>query len=45
MTAMLSIAQKTINDPNAEVRQAKDFHAISISNAFDVYLTQGSSGR
>src|SRR6185369_5430995 len=27
-------------DENAEVRQAKGFHAISVSNAFDVYLTQ-----
>ena len=42
MTAMLSFSQKTINDANAEVRPAKDFHAISISNAFDVYLTQGN---
>ena len=35
-------AQKTINDPNAEVREAKNYHGISISNAFDVYLTQGN---
>lgn len=35
-------AQKTINDPNAEVRAASNFHGISISNAFNVYLTQGS---
>jgi hypothetical protein len=35
-------AQKTISDPNAEVRDAKDFHAIELSSAFDVYLTQGS---
>lgn len=35
-------AQKIINDPNAVQRAAKDFHAISISNAFNVYLTQGS---
>ncbi|MEO7984727.1 MAG: head GIN domain-containing protein [Bacteroidota bacterium] len=31
-----------VNDPNAEVRSAKDFHGISVSNAFDVYLTQGN---
>jgi hypothetical protein len=30
-----------ISDPNVEVREAKDFHAISVSSAFDVYLTQG----
>ena len=35
-------AQKTINDPNVEVREAKDFQAIEISSAFDVYLTQSS---
>ena len=35
-------AQKTINDPNVEVRAAKNFQAIEISNAFDVYLTQGN---
>src|SRR5258706_9391795 len=32
-------AQK-INDPNAEVREAKSFHGISVSSAFDVYLSQ-----
>ena len=35
-------AQKTINDANAEVRLAKDFHAIELSSAFDVYLTQSN---
>jgi hypothetical protein len=34
-------AQK-INDPNAEVREAKNFHAIRLSSAFDVYITQGN---
>jgi hypothetical protein len=34
-------AQPTINDPNAEVREAKNFHAISVSNAFDVFISQG----
>ncbi len=33
---------QTINDPNAEVREAKNFNAINISNAFDLYLTQGN---
>lgn len=46
LVAMLSIlvasTQHTINDPNAEVREVKSFHGISISNAFDVYLTQGN---
>lgn len=35
-------AQLTINDPNAEVREAKNFHAISVSNAFDVFISQGT---
>ena len=34
-------AQKQINDANAETREAKGFTAISVSNAFNVYLTQG----
>lgn len=35
-------AQQPISDPNAQVREAKDFHAIHLGNAFDVYLTQGT---
>ncbi len=31
-----------INDPNAELREAKNFHAISVSNAFDVFISQGN---
>lgn len=34
-------AQKVVNDPNAEVREIGSFHAISISNAFEVIITQG----
>jgi Putative auto-transporter adhesin, head GIN domain len=34
-------AQVTVNDPNAEKREAKGFNAISVSNAFDVYISQG----
>jgi hypothetical protein len=33
-------AQKTIKDANAELREAKNFHSITISDAFDVFLTQ-----
>lgn len=36
-------AQKTINDPNAEVRNVSGFHAIKISNAIDLLLTQSST--
>ena len=35
-------AQKMINDANAEQRHLNGFHAIRISNAFDVYITQGN---
>jgi hypothetical protein len=35
-------AQKTIiKDPNAEVRPAKGFHGIEVSNAINLYLSQG----
>jgi len=39
--SMLSIGQR-INDANAEIREAKNFHAIKLSNAFDVYITQSN---
>jgi hypothetical protein len=35
-------AQKTISDANAEPRNLTGFHAIKISNAFDVYITQAN---
>ncbi len=35
-------AQKTINDPNAEPRNLSGYHAIRISNAFDVYISQSN---
>jgi len=31
-----------VNDPNAEVRVAKNYHGINVSNAFDVYLSQSN---
>jgi hypothetical protein len=34
-------AQK-VNDPNAQLREAKDFHVIELSSAFDVYLSQSN---
>ena len=39
--SILSFTQQ-INDANAELREAKNFHAIKISNAFDVYITQSN---
>lgn len=37
-----SFAQKTVNDANAEQRQVSGFRAISIANAFEVFITQGN---
>jgi hypothetical protein len=39
LAGMYLSAQK-VNDPNAEVREATNFHGISVSSAFDVYLSQ-----
>ena len=36
------VAQEKMNDPNVEKRDVKSFHAIKISNAFDVYINQGN---
>lgn len=36
-------AQKTISDPNAEVRQVSSFHGIQVSNAFDVLISQSGT--
>jgi hypothetical protein len=39
----VSFAQKTINDANAEPRKVEgSFHGIKVSNAFDVYISQGN---
>ena len=35
-------AQKTVYDANAEPRTVSSFHAIQISNSFDVVITQGN---
>jgi Putative auto-transporter adhesin, head GIN domain len=42
MAATFFATAQIINDPNAKQRDAKNFHGISVSNAFDVYLTQGN---
>ena len=41
--AVLGLNGQQINDPNAQVREAKGYNAISVSSAFDVYLTQGNA--
>src|SRR6185436_20838357 len=44
MSVLLSaiLFAQTINDPNAEARTVGSFHAINVSNAFEVYITQGN---
>lgn len=42
LVSTVLFAQKTINDPNAEPRNLSGFHAIKISNAFTVYISQGN---
>jgi len=42
-SGIVSLSQKTVNDPHAVVRDARDFHSISVSSAFDVYLTQSNT--
>jgi hypothetical protein len=36
------VFSQQVNDPNAERREAKGYHGISIGDAFDVYLTQST---
>ncbi|MBD0333264.1 MAG: DUF2807 domain-containing protein, partial [Chitinophagaceae bacterium] len=38
---LLAASQKTIHDPNAQVRTAKGFHAINVSGGIDLYLSHG----
>jgi hypothetical protein len=37
-----TIAQKTINDPNAVKRNIPSFHAVEVSSGIDLYLIQGN---
>src|SRR5215210_1554209 len=36
-----AFGQKTINDPNAEVRKVSSFTGVSVSGGIDLYLSQG----
>ena len=36
------LSAQQVNDPNAVVREAKNFHGINVSNAFDVYIDQSN---
>jgi putative autotransporter adhesin-like protein len=40
--ALVSVNAQQINDPNVEVRPLKGFNAIRVSNAIDLYLSQGA---
>ena len=42
LVSAVLFSQKTINDPNAEPRNLSGFHAIKISNAFTIYISQGN---
>jgi len=44
LTIMFSVTllAQTINDANAETRNLSGFHAIKVSNAFEVYISQGN---
>jgi Putative auto-transporter adhesin, head GIN domain len=42
MFIVASLSAQQVNDPNAEVRTAKGYHGINMSNAFDVYLNQSN---
>jgi hypothetical protein len=37
-----TVGMAQFKDPNAQVREAKNFHGIRVSNAFDVFLSQGN---
>ena len=39
LSGIVLVAQP-INDPNAELREAKNFHVINVSSSFDVYISQ-----
>jgi len=39
--SIAALAQKTINDSNAEKRNVSNFHGVEISGGIDLYLSQG----
>jgi hypothetical protein len=42
VSGLYAPAQKVINDPNVQVRSVSGFHAISASDAFDIYISQAN---
>jgi hypothetical protein len=43
LSGSLRAQNNVINDANAQVRDAKDFHAVEVSNAIDLYLSQSDN--
>jgi hypothetical protein len=43
LAIVAGISAQNFNDPNAEVRDVKNFHGISVSSSFDVYIDQAST--
>lgn len=41
LATLAGTAQKTINDPNAELRKTGSFHEISVSGGIDLYISSG----
>ena len=41
-TILTATAQKTVYDQHAEVRPVTSFHAVQVSHAFEVVITQGA---
>ncbi|MFI5185510.1 MAG: head GIN domain-containing protein [Chitinophagales bacterium] len=40
--AIFAVAQKTINDPNAEKRSVSGYHGVAVSGNIELFLTQGN---
>lgn len=40
--ALVSLAQKTINDPNAQKRAVSGYHGVAVSGSIDLFLSQGN---
>lgn len=43
IVAFAAAQTKEVNDPNAEVRKVNSFHAIKVSHAIDLYISQSST--
>lgn len=42
LLASIGVQAQEVNDPNAEIRTVGTFHGISVSSAFNVYLSQAN---